>query len=120
MADIRLTAGNDIYTQPEANKNNWDNVFGESGDDLIRMYQGAAIGGPGNDRFEKIVDPDNPYRELHVAYWNAGDNLRVNLAEGWSDDGEGGRDTLIGVRGIQKCFWQEESEPNGRIKCHHL
>ena len=60
MADIRLTAGNDIYTQPEANKNNWDNVFGESGDDLIRMYQGAAIGGPGNDRFEKIVDPDNP------------------------------------------------------------
>ncbi|MBP6317063.1 MAG: cadherin-like domain-containing protein [Rubrivivax sp.] len=100
MADIRLTAGNDIYTQPEANKNNWDNVFGESGDDLIRMYQGAAIGGPGNDRFEKIVDPDNPYRELHVAYWNAGDNLRVNLAEGWSDDGEGGRDTLIGVRGI--------------------
>ena len=37
MADIRLTAGNDIYTQPEANKNNWDHVFGESGDDLICM-----------------------------------------------------------------------------------
>ena len=60
MADIRLTAGNDIYVQPEANKNNWDNVFGEGGDDLIRMYQGTAIGGPGNDRFEKIVDPDDP------------------------------------------------------------
>jgi len=100
MADIRLTAGNDIYAQPEANENNWDNVFGEGGDDVIRMYQGTAIGGPGNDRFEKIVDPDNPYRELQVAYWNAGDNLKVNLAEGWADDGEGGRDTLIGVRSI--------------------
>ena len=27
MADIRLTAGDDIYVQPDANKDNWDNVL---------------------------------------------------------------------------------------------
>jgi serralysin len=100
MADIRLTAGNDVYNQPAAEKDQWNNVFGEAGDDIIRMYQGTAIGGPGNDRFEKIADPGNPSRGFSVAYWDAGPKLRVNLAEGWAEDGLGGRDTLVGVESI--------------------
>lgn len=100
MADIRLTAGNDVYTQPAAEKDQWNNVFGEAGDDIIRMFQGTAIGGPGNDRFEKIPDPANPNRGFSVAYWDAGPKLRVNLAEGWAEDGLGGRDTLVGVESI--------------------
>lgn len=97
MADIRLTAGNDVYTQPAADKDLWNNVFGEAGDDVIRMHQGTAIGGPGNDRIEKIVIPSEHWRDLQVAFWDAGPGLRVNLSEGWADDGLGGRDTLIGI-----------------------
>jgi serralysin len=100
MADIHLTAGDDTYIQPAADANAGNNVFGEAGNDTIRMFQGTAIGGPGNDRVEKLADPSNPNRELGVAYWNAGENLRVNLAEGWAEDGQGGRDTLIGVSSV--------------------
>jgi hypothetical protein len=97
MADIRLTKAGDVYSQPESDKNSWNNVFGEDGDDVIRLYQGTAIGGQGNDRIEKIQDITNPFRSVSVAYWDAGDNLKVNLAEGWAEDGRGGRDTLVGV-----------------------
>ena len=81
MADIRLTPGNDSYVQPAADKNLWNTVYGEDGNDVIQMYQGTAIGGKGNDTFQIIVDPENPNRELQVAFWSAGDNLKVNLAE---------------------------------------
>jgi Ca2+-binding RTX toxin-like protein len=37
---------------------------------------------------------------MDVAYWSAGPNLKVNLEEGWAEDGEGGRDTLIGITRI--------------------
>ena len=100
MADIRLGSGNDTYLQPEADKNVWNNVYGEDGNDVIKMFQGTAIGGKGNDTFERLIDPTNLNRELQVAFWSAGDNLRVNLAEGWAEDGEGGRDTLIGITKI--------------------
>lgn len=100
MADIRLTPGDDVYVQPEAAKNNYDNVFGEDGNDTIRAYQGTVIGGRGNDRIEKIVDPEASWRELGVAYWNSPAGIVANLLEGWVDDGWGTRDTVIGVRRV--------------------
>ena len=45
MADIRLTAGDDAYQQPIADKDAWNNVFGEAGNDTIRLYNGIGIGG---------------------------------------------------------------------------
>ena len=100
MADIHLTSGDDIYVQQLADKDIWNTVFGEDGNDIIRAYQGTAVGGKGNDTFERLIVPNEPWHELQVAYWNAGDNLKVNLEEGWAEDGQGGRDTLIGVRSI--------------------
>ena len=100
MAEIHLTSGNDTYTQPLTDKDLWNAVYGEDGDDVIRMYQGTAIGGKGNDTFQKIVLVNEPWKDMQVAYWNAGDNLKVNLEEGWAEDGQGGRDTLIGIRSI--------------------
>lgn len=100
MADIRLTPGDDVYVQPDADKNLWNNIFGEAGNDVLRAYQGILIGGPGNDRFERIVDPANPNREIHLGFWSAGDGLLVNLAEGWAEDGQGGRDTFTGIRKV--------------------
>ncbi len=94
MADIRLTAGNDIYIQPDEAANEWNDVYGGDGHDTIKMRMGVAIGGKGNDHIERIA---GGFGTLQAAYWDAGDGLRVNLAEGWAEDGQGGRDTLIGV-----------------------
>ena len=95
--DVNLTNGDDVFIEDIADKDNWLTVYGLDGNDVIKLYQGTAIGGKGNDTFQKIVDASNPNRDFQVAYWNAGDNLKVNLAEGWAEDGQGGRDTLIGV-----------------------
>lgn len=100
MADIHLTAGADLYVQPTSDKDQWNHVFGEGGDDVIRLIQGIAIGGPGNDRFEPISIAGEPWHGMQIAFWSAGDNLRVNLVEGWAEDGEGGRDTFVGVSGV--------------------
>ncbi len=97
MADIRLGSGNDTYLQPEADKNLWNNVFGEDGNDIIKMYQGTGIGGKGNDTFEKIIDPLNLNREVGVAYWDSPAGIFANLAAGWIDDGWGTRDAVVGI-----------------------
>ena len=94
MADINLTSGNDTYVQLEADKDQWNNIRGLGGNDTLRVYQGTLVGGPGNDRFEKIIDPSNLSREVQLAFWDAGSDLLVNLAEGWANDGQGGRDTF--------------------------
>lgn len=97
MADIRLTDGNDNYLQPLTEKDQWNNIYGNAGNDTLQAYQGTLIGGKGNDRLERVPIAGEPWRDLQVAYWSAGDNLEVNLAEGWANDGEGGRDTLVGI-----------------------
>jgi Ca2+-binding RTX toxin-like protein len=97
MADIRLTDGNDIYTQTWEQRDDWNQVRGEKGHDQITLYQGTAVGGAGNDRIEFVPIEGEPWRGHEVAYWDDG-GVTVNLAEGWALDGYGGRDTLIGVQ----------------------
>ncbi len=97
MADIKLTEGDDVYVQPESEKNNWDNIFGLGGNDTIKIFGGTVIGGPGNDIIEKIPTPGEPWRTVGVAYWGSPTGVRVDLQGGWAEDGYGGRDTLIGV-----------------------
>ncbi|MEY3886194.1 MAG: hypothetical protein RL650_286 [Pseudomonadota bacterium] len=96
MADIKLTGKENVYTQPEADKTTWNRIFGGSGKDVIRLYQGEIIGGAGNDTLEKIVLP-NERRDVWVSYWDSGNAVTVNLQEGWATDGFGGRDTLINI-----------------------
>lgn len=100
MADIRLTSGNDTYTQSPSDKETNNTLYGEAGDDTIRLYQGAAFGSAGNDRIERIVDEGNAGRGLTAAYWDAKVGIVVNLAEGWAEDGLGGRDVLVGVTSV--------------------
>ena len=97
MADINLTAGLDTYVQADAERAQFNNVFGLAGNDTIKLYVGTAIGGPGNDTLEQLIKPGEPWLRMAVAYWDAGPNLKVNLEEGWAEDGLGGRDTLVGI-----------------------
>ena len=96
MADIKLTGKENVYTQPEADKTTWNRIFGGSGKDVIRLYQGEIIGGAGNDILERILVP-NESRDVWVSYWDSGNGVTVNLQEGWATDGFGGRDTLINI-----------------------
>jgi hypothetical protein len=100
MATIRLTNGDDIYVQPEAEKARQDAVYGLDGNDDIRAYQGPIFGGRGNDRIERIFDPANPGWRVAAAYQDSPMGVVVNLAEGWADDGLGGRDILVGINQV--------------------
>lgn len=96
MADIKLMGTENVYTQTEADKTTWNRVFGGSGKDVIKLYQGEIIGGAGNDIIERLVLP-NENRDVWVNYWDSNSGVTVNLLEGWAIDGFGGRDTLINI-----------------------
>jgi serralysin len=98
VADVNLTAGNDAYTQPEADRDQWNHFIGLAGDDAIKVYSGQILGGAGNDRLERIVFSGQEWRWVFAAYWDSPTGILANLAEGWVDDGWGTRDTLVGIR----------------------
>lgn len=92
--DIKFTTGADSYTQAKVGESH--TYFGLEGDDVIRVFEGTVIGGPGNDRIERLVSGEW-WRGLQAAYWDSPGKVTVDLAAGYADDGFGGRDTLIGV-----------------------
>ncbi len=101
MPDLRLSNGNDDYTQPSSEKDNGVNIFGEAGDDIIRSYGGNVLGGKGNDTIQFIPTPGQTWRQLIAAYWDgAPGKVVVDLLGGWAQDGWGTRDTLIGVEAV--------------------
>lgn len=70
MPDIRLTSGNDTYTQPETDKDLWPTVLADSGDDNLRVYSGSVIGGKGNDTITQIYIENQLWRQAMVGYWD--------------------------------------------------
>ena len=100
MADIKLTEDADTYTQSESNKNTWNNYFGLGGQDTIKLFDGTAIGGAGNDRMEKLPVAGESWRMVGVAYWDSPTGVHVDLKGGLADDGYGSQDTLIGIDGV--------------------
>lgn len=99
--DINLSDGTDGYTQDINKKDEWNNIYGKKGDDVIKIYQGAIIGGPGADVIERLTISNEPWRVVQAAYWDSPGDITVDLQAGWADDGWGDRDTLIGIRDIQ-------------------
>ena len=94
--DIRGTEQDDSYDLTAAGPTEWHDYYGLGGNDLIRMWSGQVIGGPGNDRIEQIPSTDL-WNTLSVAYWDAPAGAVVDLAAGTAQDGWGTVDTLIGV-----------------------
>ncbi|MRX08247.1 DUF4214 domain-containing protein [Pseudoduganella sp. FT25W] len=101
--DIRLTKNNDTYVQLAQNKDEWNDIYGDAGDDIIKVYNGQVIGGPGNDRIEKVAGAE-AWRGLTAAYWDSPGAVTVDLEAGYADDGWGGRDTLVGVTNVSGAW----------------
>lgn len=93
MTDYRGTPSNDVIDNRALNLGPGDNIFGEAGDDhLISVTLTNLVGGPGNDKLEG--------GGLAMAvYWNAASPVTLDLDAGYADDGLGGRDVLIGIKG---------------------
>ncbi|WP_342117033.1 DUF4214 domain-containing protein [Pseudoduganella sp. OTU4001] len=92
--ELRLTAGDDTYKQAKTDQE-WRDYFGLEGDDSISVYYGTVLGGPGNDRIERL--PGNDWDHVVVGYWDLDSIASINLEAGFADDGKGGRDTLVNV-----------------------
>jgi len=94
LADIKGTAGKDIYTVKKG-----DNYDALEGDDEISFEKGGtAQGGPGND---KITVPAGFTRwDAVVWYWSSTKPIYVDLEAGYALDGFGTRDTLINVHQV--------------------
>lgn len=103
--DIKGTAGDDTIVQA-GNGDEWNDYYGLAGNDIIRIYQGQAVGGQGNDRIEAISSADW-WRTVTAAYWDSPNGVTVDLAAGYAEDGWGTRDTLIGVRNISGS-WNDD------------
>jgi hypothetical protein len=97
VADINLTDGDDVFTQSFDDRNQWNHYYGRDGADVIKLYQGLAIGGRGNDIIEKLPIGGEWWRNIQAAYWDSPAGILANLPAGWIDDGWGTRDTVVGV-----------------------
>ncbi len=93
--DVNGTAGADLYDQKKLGIQDWIDYFGLAGDDIIRMYQGDANPGAGNDTVEKLAG--NSWQKLTVRYWDAPAGVVVDLAAGTAQDGWGTNDKLINI-----------------------
>ena len=71
MADIKLTPGNDVYVQPNSDRDVWNTILGDDGDDVIQAFSGGINPGRGNDRIEIIPIADQPWRHIHLGYWDS-------------------------------------------------
>jgi len=110
--DIKGTDSDDIIVQTPAMMEEWNTYFGLDGDDVIRIYQGGATPGKGNDRIEAIPTSDW-WRTVAVNYWDNPQGVFVDLAAGYAIDGWGTRDTLIGVRHINGSWHGDQLYGDG-------
>jgi hypothetical protein len=100
MADIKLTGGDDTVVQDPGQTRDWNNYFGEAGNDSFKLYNGSALGGPGDDRIERLTHPTEWWNQPNAAYWTSPAAIRADLVAGIVDDGWGGHDTLVGINNV--------------------
>ncbi|MES2901206.1 MAG: DUF4214 domain-containing protein [Pseudomonadota bacterium] len=103
MANIKLTNGNDTFTQ-SADSNDYNTYFAEDGDDIIRIYIGDVHGGAGNDIIERLPSADW-WRAVSASYWDSPAAVTADLEAGYAFDGWGGKDTLIGVQHLSGSWF---------------
>jgi hypothetical protein len=95
MPNHNFTAGNDtIYATAERGFRSGDNIYAEEGDDTVYLGDYVTfVSGRGNDTV--IGSGKSQY-----ATWYAIQPVKINLLEGWAEDGYGYIDKLTGIKTI--------------------
>lgn len=95
MPNHFFTAGNDtIYALVERGFKSGDVIYAEGGDDTVYLSDGVMfVSGTGNDTIIGTGKSD-------YATYHAPKPVRINLLEGWAEDGWGGVDKLSGISTI--------------------
>ena len=101
MADYNGTDGDDIIDASQFEDGQFINIYpGKGNDEVINAtYLHTIVNGEGEDTISGI--------NTDYALWNAKEGVTVNLKEGWSDDGLGSRDTLIGVATVHSTGFDD-------------
>ena len=94
MADVKGTAGKDVYTVKKGE--NYDALEGD--DEITFEKGGTGQGGPGNDKI--TVPADFGRWDATVWYWSSNKPIYVDMEAGYALDGFGTRDTLINVHQV--------------------
>jgi len=108
--DLNGTEQADFYQQP-SETGDWNTYLGHGGNDVIRMWFGVAIGGPGNDTIEQLATTAW-WERLAAGYWDAPSGVVVDLATGTAQDGWGGTDTLIGINDVHGNWHADQLSGN--------
>lgn len=90
--DYRGTAGSDSLDQQQLGLPSGSVIYGLEGNDTLSGSDANLIGGSGNDRLVGLG------QWATATYWFAPAGVDVNLTTGVAHDGEGGADTLVGIR----------------------
>lgn len=99
--DYRGTSAGDIIDQTELKLPNDVTIYGEEGNDTIRLFNGKAIGGAGNNTI--IGTGPNAV----AVYWSSPSGVNLNLETGTASNGYGGTDTL---QNINQVFGSSHSD----------
>jgi hypothetical protein len=102
LADYHGASGADSLDQVALGLADGTNIYGESGDDVIIIKNGNAVGGAGNDTIRGTSN------NASVAYWTSTSGVTVNLATGVAQDGLGGTDTLSGIFTVQDSNYSDK------------
>ena len=101
MADYYGTDEDDIIDASQFEDGQFINIYpGKGNDEVINAtYLHLIVNGEGEDTISGI--------NTGYALFNTKEGVTVNLKEGWSDDGLGSRDTLIGVTTVHSSGFDD-------------
>jgi hypothetical protein len=95
MGNYFGTSRDDNLDQTKLGLEDWSNLYGGDGDDIISIKVGRAQGDAGNDKITGLLALST------VMYGSSPRGVLVNLATGKAQDGFGTTDTLVNIRVVQ-------------------
>jgi len=93
MPIVILNQTDNAFTQDINKREEYYDVTGSSGNDVIRIYSGSVDAQGGNDVIERLTGTST---KVELRYQFAPAGIKIDLTEGWAEDGYGTRDQLIG------------------------
>ncbi len=104
MATVTGTPGDDLDTNKIKGTNDWDRLFGLSGNDELAAYDGVdwLEGGPGGDSLDGGLGSDV------ASYASSAQGIKINLAAGTFTGGDIVGDTFFSIEAFEGSARKDE------------